>query len=250
MRITVHPSSREAGSSVSEDLVARAAGGALRVLGVATGSTPQPLYRELAKRRTPALAGLTLFALDEYVGLPAGHPQSYRSVVEREVGKPLGISPSRIHLPDPVAPGAYDSAIKAHGGIDVQILGIGQNGHIGFNEPWSGFESLTRVTPLDDSTRAANARFFESIDDVPTHAVTQGIATILAARRIVVLAFGQAKAAAVAAAISGPRTERMPASALQDHPNVSWALDEDAASLLPANIRNSLGRASEIGASR
>ncbi|MGO2748144.1 glucosamine-6-phosphate deaminase [Microbacterium sp.] len=249
MRITVHPSSREAASSAAEELVAQAAGGGLHVLGVATGSTPQPLYRELAKHRTPGLADLTLFALDEYVGLPEGHPQSYRSVIERDVGEPLGISPSRIHLPDPVAPGAYDAAIAAHGGIDVQILGIGQNGHIGFNEPGSGFHSLTRVTPLDASTRAANARFFDSIEDVPTHAVTQGIATILSARRIVVFAFGRAKADAVAAAISGPRTEQMPASALQDHPDVSWVIDEDAASLLPPALRSNLGRAVELGAS-
>jgi len=249
MRITVHRTSREAGSSIAEELAAQAAGGGLHVLGVATGSTPLPLYEELAKRRTPALADLTLFALDEYVGLPEGHPQSYRSVVESEAGSPLGIDPSRIHLPDAKTPEAYDAAIAAHGGVDVQILGIGQNGHIGFNEPGSAFDSLTRVTPLDGSTRAANARFFDSLEDVPTHAVTQGIATILKARRIVVLAFGQAKAEAVAAAISGPRTEQMPASALQDHPNVSWVLDEGAASRLPADVRSNLGRAVELGAS-
>lgn len=249
MRISIYPTSGEASSFVADELASQAAADGLDVLGVATGSTPQPLYRELAKRRAPQLADLTLFALDEYVGLPGGHPQSYRSFVESDIGSPLGISPSRIHLPDAVTPEAYDAAIAAHGGVDVQILGIGQNGHIGFNEPGSSFDSLTRVTPLDESTRAANARFFDSIDDVPTHAVTQGIATILSARRIVVLAFGLEKAEAVAAAITGPRTEQMPASALQQHPNVSWVLDEDAASRLPSDVQTGREPAVELGAS-
>lgn len=248
MRISIHPTPRDAATAVAQDLASRAASGELHVLGVATGSTPLPLYEELSSRRTPALERLTLFALDEYVGLSDGHPESYRSVVQKQIGTPLGINPSKIFLPDAAAPEAYDAAIAEHGGVDLQILGIGQNGHIGFNEPGSRFDSRTRITPLDASTREANARFFDSIDDVPTHAVTQGIATILSARRIVVLAFGQAKAEAVAAAITGPRAEQMPASALQEHPYVSWVLDEEAASLLPDHLRDARAQQIQLGA--
>lgn len=232
MRITTHRSAREAAGTVAERIASGAEAGALRVLGVATGSTPLPLYAALADRRSRALSALTLFALDEYVGLPAGHPESYRSVVEREVAAPLGIDASKVHVPDAADPERYDADIRAQGGVDLQIVGIGANGHIGFNEPGSSFASRTRLVTLDDSTRRANARFFPSIDEVPCEAVTQGIATILDARRIIVLAFGEGKADIVADAIQGPRTEALPASVLRDHPDVEWVLDDAAASRL------------------
>ncbi|MGO1770926.1 MAG: glucosamine-6-phosphate deaminase [Microbacterium sp.] len=238
MRITVHRTSRDAADPLAEDIAARVEAGDLRVLGVATGSTPLPLYEALARRRSRGLSDLTLFALDEYVGLPDGHPESYRAVVEREVARPLGIARSRVHVPDAAAPEAYGADIEAHGGIDLQIVGIGVNGHIGFNEPGSSFGSRTRLVSLDDSTRRANARFFSSIDEVPRSAVTQGIGTILRARRIVALAFGEAKAAIVAEAIQGPRTERVPASALRDHPDVEWVLDAAAASRLDVGLES------------
>jgi glucosamine-6-phosphate deaminase len=206
--------------------------GLLRTLGVATGSSPGPVYRELARRALP-LSGVTLFALDEYLGLPSGHPESYRSVVEREIAEPLRIPTEQVNLPDGQNPEAYDKLIADHGGVDLQILGVGRNGHIGFNEPGSAFNSRTRVVDLDDSTRAANARFFPSIEDVPRQAVTQGIATILGARRLIVVVFGPNKAPAVAAALNGPRTEALPASVLRDHGDVTWLMDSDAAALLP-----------------
>ncbi len=245
MRISVHPTPASAGDAVGREVADRAEAGSLRVLGVATGSTPIPVYRALAARRGPALARLSLFALDEYVGLEPGHPQSYRRVVEREVGEPLGIDPSRIHLPDAADPGAYDALIAEAGGVDVQILGVGHNGHIGFNEPGSPFDSRTRITPLDASTRAANARFFDGPDQVPSDAVTQGIGTIMRARRIVVLAFGRSKAEIVAAAITGPLTESVPASVLREHPDVTWFLDGEAAADLPRELLDRADSGSE-----
>lgn len=207
------------------------------VLGVATGSTPLALYRALAELRLD-FSRATAFALDEYVGLPTGHPESYRAVVEREVVAPLGLDPSRVHVPngDPAelsrAGADYEAAIDAAGGIDVQILGIGTDGHIGFNEPGSSLASLTRVKTLTPETRADNARFFDSVDEVPMHCVTQGIGTILRARHLVLLAFGSAKAAALAAAVEGPVTASVPASALQLHPRVTVLVDEAAAAEL------------------
>ncbi|QJU55756.1 glucosamine-6-phosphate deaminase [Herbiconiux sp. KACC 21604] len=241
MRVSVHPTAEAAAESAAATIAALAARGGLRVLGVATGSSPTPVYRALARRRDelPELQfpDLTLFALDEYLGLPPGHPESYRSVVERDAAGPLGISPDRVHLPSGADPAAYDLAIARHGGVDVQILGIGRNGHIGFNEPGSSFDSRTRVVDLDPSTRLANARFFSGVDEVPSQAVTQGIGTILEARILMLFAFGAEKAEAVAAALEGPVTERVPASALRAHPDVHWVLDDAAASRLSRSGR-------------
>lgn len=206
--------------------------GELRNLGVATGSSPSPVYREMARRGLD-LSSVTLFALDEYIGLPHGHPESYRAVVEREIARPLGVPLDRVNLPNGAAPAEYDRLIAASGGVDLQVLGIGRNGHIGFNEPGSSFDSRTRIVDLDESTREANARFFASILDVPRQSVTQGIGTILEARKLVVIVSGTQKAEAVAASINGPRTEAMPASVLRDHVDVTWFLDESAASRLP-----------------
>lgn len=208
------------------------------VLGVATGGTPQLLYRDLAvlaERHGLRRGGVEVFALDEYVGLPSDAPQSYATVVRQEVTEPLQLDPRRVHVPDGSAHDAaaeamrYDTAMQNAGGVRLQILGIGSNGHIGFNEPGSPFDSRTRVIDLDESTRRANARFFDRFDDVPTQAITQGIATILGAEELVLLAFGEAKAAAVAAMLEQPPTTATPASALQGHPNVTILLDEASA---------------------
>ncbi|MGO3648389.1 glucosamine-6-phosphate deaminase, partial [Agrococcus casei] len=192
----------------------------------------------LIRSESIAVDGVRAFALDEYVGLPAGHPEGYASVVAREVVQPLGLNPQLVRVPNGEANEGeascadYEAAIREAGGVDLQLLGIGSTGHIGFNEPGSAFDSRTRVTELAESTRRDNARFFDSIDDVPTHAATQGIGTILEARQLVLLAFGESKAQAVARAVEGPVTEDVPASALQLHPHATIVIDEAAASLL------------------
>ncbi len=204
------------------------------VLGFATGSTPLSTYRALAAQGLD-LGAVRGFALDEYVGLPAGHSQSYRAVIDREVVAPLGLQPGSVRVPgDDGLPlqGAgerYERDIYAAGGIDLQVLGIGRTGHIGFNEPGSSLASLTRVKTLTESTRLDNARFFDSPDEVPTHCITQGLGTILRARHLVLLAFGESKADAVAAALEGPVSASTPGSVVQLHPRVTVIVDEAAA---------------------
>ncbi|MFB2596843.1 glucosamine-6-phosphate deaminase [Herbiconiux sp. P17] len=233
--------SREAaGALVAEAIERLVTGRPDAVLGLATGDTPLPVYRALAER---VAAGLDLsavrgFALDEYVGIPVAHPESYHSVIAREVVGPLRLNPASVHVPDgrplgiETAGERYEDAILAAGGVDLQILGVGTDGHIGFNEPGSSFASLTRVKTLTKQTREDNARFFDSVDDVPIHSITQGLGTILRAKRLVLLAFGAAKAHAVAAALEGPLTASVPASAIQLHPRATVVVDEEAASML------------------
>lgn len=206
------------------------------VLGLATGSTPLTTWRSLAGRGLD-LRRVRGFALDEYVGLEPGHPQSYRSVIAREVVEPLGLMPSLVRVPGDEGPietagERYERAIDDSGGVDLQVLGIGRTGHIGFNEPGSSFASLTRVKTLTEQTRRDNARFFDSVEDVPLHCITQGLGTILRARHLVLLAFGEAKAAAVAGAVEGPVTASLPGSAIQLHRRVTVIVDEAAASRL------------------
>jgi len=207
------------------------------VLGFATGSTPLSTYAALAARALD-LRAVRGFALDEYVGLPAGHPESYRAVIDREVVEPLGLLPANVRVPgDDGLPlqGAgerYEADIHAAGGVDLQLLGIGRTGHIGFNEPGSSLASLTRVKTLTESTRVDNARFFDSVDDVPTHCITQGLGTILRARQLVLLAFGDSKAAAIASALEGPVSASTPGSVVQLHPRVTVIVDEAAGSQL------------------
>jgi glucosamine-6-phosphate deaminase len=210
-------------------------------LGLATGSSPLAAYRDIAGRHAAgglSLAGAGAFLLDEYVGLPAGHPQSYRSFVARELEAYVDFAPGAIRGPDVhaddllAACDAYEAAIRAAGGVDLQLLGIGTDGHIGFNEPGSSLASRTRIKTLTDQTRRDNARFFGSLDEVPRHVVTQGVGTILEARHLVLLAFGSPKAGAVAAAVEGPVTAMVPASALQLHPHATVVVDEAAASRL------------------
>lgn len=207
------------------------------VLGVATGSTPLQLYQQLA-RSGADFSRASAFALDEYVGLPESHPESYTRVIDTQVTRQLGFQPERVHVPSgnhatlATAGPEFEAKIRAAGGIDVQILGIGTNGHVGFNEPGSSFASRTRVQVLAEQTRIDNSRFFDSLESVPRHCVTQGIGTILEARHLLLLAFGKQKAAAVRAALEGPVSSLVPASAIQLHPRVSVLLDEDAASEL------------------
>lgn len=211
------------------------------VLGVATGSSPLTTYASLERQVRAGRLDLrraSAFALDEYVGLPADHPESYRSVVDREVTTRLGLDPSRVSVPNGTAADLdaeclrYEAAIRSAGGADVQILGIGTNGHIGFNEPGTPAGSRTRVADLSPSTRRDNARYFPSLSDVPEQCITQGIGTILEARMIVLVASGEGKAAAVARAVAGSPGPDCPASALQAHPRVTFVLDSAAAHLL------------------
>jgi glucosamine-6-phosphate deaminase len=219
-----------------EDLVRRRPDA---VLGVATGSTPLPVYRELVRRRArgsgPDYAAARFFTLDEYVGLPAGSPASYRSTIARELTDPLGIDPARVHGPDPSPDGLadagerYEAAIRDAGGIDLQLLGIGSDGHLAFNEPGSSLASRTRIKTLTEQTRRDNARFFGSPEEVPRHVLTQGLGTIGDARHVVLVATGSPKAEAVAAAVEGPVSASCPASALQLHQHATVVLDDDAA---------------------
>lgn len=234
--VVIVPSSVEGGAVAADAITAVIAEKADAVLGLATGSTPLTTWAALAARGLD-LTRVRGFALDEYIGLAPGHHESYRAVITREVVEPLGLTPSLVRVPgdDGAVQGAgerYEQAIRDAGGVDLQILGIGRTGHIGFNEPGSSLASLTRVKTLTEKTRADNARYFDSIDDVPTHCITQGLGTILRARHLVLLAFGSGKAPAVAAAIEGPVSASVPGSVIQLHPHVTVVLDEEAASAL------------------
>jgi glucosamine-6-phosphate deaminase len=241
MEIVILESAEELATLAAEAIVRRVRRTPQLVLGLATGSTPLPVYAQLRREHEQEgvdFSGLTCFALDEYVGLPAGHPQSYAYYIQHEVTEPLGLNPERVHLPDggakdlEAAGPAYERAIRQAGGVDVQILGIGANGHIGFNEPGSSLLSRTRVKTLTSKTRQDNARFFDSLDEVPTHCLTQGLGTILSAGTAFLFAFGKNKADAVAAAVEGPLSASCPASVLQMHEHAVIFADAAAASKL------------------
>ena len=213
------------------------------VLGLATGSSPLRVYRELIRRCARgevSFAAARAFLLDEYVGLAAGSPQSYRSVIRTELTDAVDIAPDAVQGLDGTAPDLvdecrrYEAALADAGGVDLQLLGIGTDGHLGFNEPGSSLASRTRLKTLTRQTREDNARFFPSYDDVPRHVLTQGLGTIRDAAHLVLLASGPAKAAAVAAAVEGPVSASCPASVLQLHPHVTVVLDDAAGSRLAA----------------
>ncbi|WIB32548.1 glucosamine-6-phosphate deaminase [Curtobacterium sp. MCSS17_005] len=238
MEIIILPTPDEVGRVAAAKIASVVAKKPSAVIGLATGSSPQGIYTDLQRRVQAgeiSFAEARGFALDEYVGIPLEHPESYAAVIARDVVAPLGFEAARVRVPDgraadlEFAAKEYDAAIRAAGGIDVQILGIGANGHIGFNEPTSSFASRTRIKTLAPSTRDANARFFDSPEQVPTHCMTQGLGTILEARELVLVAQGTSKAAAVAAAIEGPLSSFVPGSALQLHEHATVVVDEEAA---------------------
>ncbi|RMF08232.1 MAG: glucosamine-6-phosphate deaminase [Candidatus Neomarinimicrobiota bacterium] len=226
------------------------------VLGLATGSTPVGLYQELIRyHREDGLdfSKVVTFNLDEYIGLPPHHEQSYATFMKTQLFDHINISPENIHIPqgmfgevnitafetDPAVTAFchwYEDEIKRAGGIDIQILGIGGNGHIAFNEPGSSLGSRTRVKTLTEKTRRDNARFFASIDEVPRYAITMGIGTIMEAREVLLLANGEGKAEAVRRSIEGPVTAMCPASMLQMHRKSTIILDQGAASKLSAEF--------------
>lgn len=211
------------------------------VLGLATGGSPVAVYRELIRmHREEGLdfSQVTTFNLDEYVGLGPEHPASYFHFMGQHLFNHINIQPKRVHVPDgmaanvPASCKAYEAAIRDAGGIDLQLLGIGTDGHIAFNEPASSLASRTRIKTLTERTRRDNAPFFSEGEHIPYHVITMGVGTIMEAGEIVLLGFGAAKADAMAAAIEGPVTQMVPASVLQFHEHACFLLDEASASNL------------------
>jgi glucosamine-6-phosphate deaminase len=207
------------------------------VLGLATGKTPLALYRALIDMKLD-WRRVTTFNLDEYVGLAADHPGSFHAFMHENLFRHINIRPRNIHIPDglardiPATCRQFEEQIRSVGGIDLQILGIGREGHIGFNEPSSSLASRTRIKTLTQRTQRDNARAFGGEQLVPQHAITMGIGTIMDARQCLLLAFGRSKARAVAAMVEGPVTAMVPASMLQMHRSVTVGLDKRAASRL------------------
>lgn len=212
------------------------------VLGVATGSSPLAVYDELARRHRQqglSFARARAFMLDEYVGLAADHPERYRNVIEVELASRVDLAPGAVHGPDgladdlPAACAEYEAAIAEAGGVDLQLLGIGSDGHIAFNEPGSSLSSRTRIKTLTRQTREDNARFFDGdLAAVPGHCLTQGLGTIMEARHVVLLATGRAKAEAVHHLAEGAVSAMWPATVLQHHPHVTVLVDDAAAGRL------------------
>lgn len=239
MEVVILPDATAIGTVAADAIGALLERKPTAVLGLATGSSPLAIYDELATRCD---AGLISFRrargliLDEYVGLPADHPQAYRAVIEKVFVDRVDFPPAAVRGPDgmatdvPAACAEYEDAIRQAGGIDLQLLGIGTDGHIAFNEPGSSLASRTRIKTLTLQTRIDNARFFGGdVDAVPTHCVTQGLATIMAARHVVLVAIGQRKAEAVHHLVEGPVSAMWPATVLQHHPHVTALLDDAAA---------------------
>lgn len=211
------------------------------VLGLATGSTPVKLYQELIRMHREEdldFRRVTSFNLDEYIGLGPDHPSSYNVFMKENLFDHINIPKHRIHIPDGLAPEVaahcrqYEGAIKAAGGIDLQVLGIGSDGHIGFNEPTSSLASRTRIKTLTEQTIADNAQYFKEGEEVPRHVITMGVGTIMEVRTNLLFAFGEGKAQAIADTVEGPITSMVPASVLQMHPSTKVIIDEAAASRL------------------
>lgn len=207
------------------------------VLGLATGSTPVGMYTELAKMNAAgeiSFKDVTSYNLDEYYPLAPTHDQSYRYFMNKNLFDKVDIDKEKTHVPDGLAEdpatmgAAYDAAIEAAGGIDLQVLGLGPNGHIAFNEPEDELYAGTHLTGLTESTIKANSRFFESIEDVPTQAVTMGIGSIMKAKKIIVLASGKGKHAVIEKMLSGRITTQCPGTLLLAHADVTLIVDKDA----------------------
>ncbi len=237
MELVVKPDADAVGEVVADMIIALVARRPDAVIGLATGSTPLPTYRALAAavgEGRASFADVRFVMLDEYVGLPEGHPESYRTVLEREALRPLGVTGDRLigptlSLPPEEIGPRYEERLAALGGVDLQLLGIGSDGHIGFNEPTSSLASRTRWKTLTQQTRDDNARFFDDPADVPRHVITQGLGTIGECGHAVLVATGAAKAEALTAAVEGPVSAACPASVLQFHPHVTVVADDAAA---------------------
>lgn len=242
MEVVIVPDRSAGGAAVGGAFAALVSREPKAVIGLATGSSAEPVYADLVARYQSgemSFKQVRAFQLDEYVGLPPGHPESYRAVLQRQVTDRLDLDGGEVRGPDSAAGdllgacAAYESEIAAVGGVDLQLLGIGTDGHIGFNEPGSSLGSRTRLKTLTAQTRVDNARFFGGdVEAVPQHVITQGVGTILSARHLVLVAWGAEKADAVARCVEGPVTAMVPASALQLHPHATVVVDEAAASNL------------------
>ena len=241
MEVIIQPTEEAAANLAArmiEDLVRRKPDA---VLGLATGGTPLGLYRELARmHREDGLdfSGVTTFNLDEYVGISPAHPASYHHFMEENFFSQVNVPAGNIHIPDgntpdiPLFCARYEEQIRKAGGIDLQVLGIGHNGHVGFNESTSSLVSRTRIKTLTEETIAANQRFFTLGETVPRHVITMGVGTIMESRTCLMLAFGESKAQAVAAMVEGPVTAMCPASALQMHRQTILIVDPPATTRL------------------
>ena len=241
MEVVITSSADEAGRLVADVIVRVLKERPEAVIGLATGSSPLPTYAALIddhRAGAVSFARASAVLLDEYVGLPPDHPQTYGAFIRHHLTRHIDLEPDRLFGPDvwaddlDAACRRYEQLLTDLGGVDVQLLGIGSDGHIGFNEPGSSLASRTRIKTLTAATRGDNARFFASLDEVPRHVVTQGLATITAARHVVLVACGEAKAAPVARAVEGPVAARCPASVLQLHPHATVIVDEAAAAEL------------------
>jgi glucosamine-6-phosphate deaminase len=241
MEIIIRPDSQQASLLAAEITARLVREKPHAVIGFATGQSPLQLYRFLIQMRREEeldFSQVTTFNLDEYVGLDPSHPESYHHYMWKNLFGSINIPKDRVNIPDgqasdiPAGCRAYEEQIHAAGGIDIQILGLGTDGHVGFNEPTSSLASRTRIKTLTARTRKDNARFFGGEDKVPHHVITMGLGTIMACRMCLLLAFGKSKAHAVAQAVEGPLTAMVPASILQMHPRAIFLLDEDAASEL------------------
>jgi glucosamine-6-phosphate deaminase len=226
----------------AQRLIAKITAKPTAILGLATGSTMKPVYAKLLEhmQQTPLnVSQLTTFNLDEYMGLAPQHPQSYNYFMYEHLFNQLNIPAQQIHLPDGLTSdieavcSAYSNAIQALGGLDLQLLGIGTNGHIGFNEPNTCFSSRTHVVELSEQTRIDNGRFFTEQSEMPTHAITMGILDILEANEIILVATGHNKTDIMAQLFDSEIDEALPASALKKHKNLTIVLDREAAALLP-----------------
>lgn len=241
MEIRIFKTAQEASVAGADVIAGVLAAKKDMIMGLATGSTPVPMYREMARRCDAGemdFSAARSFNLDEYIGLPETHDQSYRYFMNDNLFNHINIDKANTHVPcgigaDHAADAAhYDEMIEAAGGIDIQVLGIGNNGHIGFNEPSNVFIRGTHVVDLTESTIDANKRFFEKREDVPKQAITLGMGGIMGAKKVIMLAFGKGKAEAVRAMVHGEIDPKMPASILQLHKDVTLLIDEEAASLL------------------
>jgi glucosamine-6-phosphate deaminase len=241
MRVIIQPTAEAAAEFVAAEIAAVIEGSDRPVLGLATGSTPLAVYQSLIRwyeARRISFENVMTFNLDEYCGLDGDHPQSYRYFMEEHLFSKVNLRPENCYVPDGMADDYvahcawYEQQIQNAGGISLQLLGIGRDGHIGFNEPSSSLASRTRIKTLTPTTRDDNARFFGSPDQVPRRAITMGVETILEADQCVLLAVGPHKADAVAAMVEGPITSQVTASALQLHHDTTVVLDPLAAASL------------------
>ncbi|MEC1722665.1 glucosamine-6-phosphate deaminase [Schinkia azotoformans] len=245
MRLIMAKDYEDLSKQAADYFIKKIQGSPAMTIGLATGSTPEGMYRYLVrdyKENRISFRNITTFNLDEYVGLDGNNKNSYQFFMNDHLFNHIDIEKSNAHIPGGISKdisadcATYEQLIKKHGGIDLQLLGIGGNGHIGFNEPGSSFQSRTRIVELTDKTRRDNARFFNSFEEVPTEAVTMGMGTILESKEILMLISGEGKREAARMLLSGNVNEDFPASALHKHPNAIVIADEAALADVPADL--------------